>query len=113
MSEFPGTEWTTSPISEESSRRKPISTVAGFGTDAALWTQLAPPAVPLRKLDMDVTHVFTHFRLELEIYVVEIPHGASPPAGCRWVRETDLDREALPSVMRKVLKAVRENDAVR
>jgi A/G-specific adenine glycosylase len=109
MTEFPGTEWTTSPLSEEGLRRKAVSMVADFGTDAALWSQLVPPSVPLRKLDMGVTHVFTHFRLELEIRVAEVPHGAHPPAGCRWVHESDVDHEALPSVMRKVLKAVRGN----
>jgi A/G-specific adenine glycosylase len=113
MSEFPGAEWIPSPRPGEVSLHEPLSKHEDAWADAPLWTQLASPSVPVRKLDMGVTHVFTHFRLELEIYVVEIPHGASPPVGCRWVRETDLDREALPSVMRKVLKAVRDACQVR
>jgi A/G-specific adenine glycosylase len=117
MTEFPGTEWIPSPRPEEGSLHDPVSkhadSWAGTWDDAPLWAQFAPPSVPLRKLDTSVAHIFTHFRLELEVYVAEIARETPPPPGCRWVRETDLDREALPSVMRKVLKVVRENGAVR
>jgi A/G-specific adenine glycosylase len=60
-----------------------------------------------------VAHAFTHFRLELAIRVAEVPGGSPPPPGYRWVQERQLDREALPSVMRKVLNAVRRNAATR
>jgi A/G-specific adenine glycosylase len=62
-----------------------------------------------RKLDGTIEHIFTHFRLQLEVYAVECPRGAIAPADCRWVEDPDLDRQALPSVMRKVLKLVRES----
>ncbi len=50
-----------------------------------------------------VTHVFTHFPLELVVYAAEVGADAVPPPGARWVRCADLAGEALPSLMRKVL----------
>jgi len=51
-----------------------------------------------------VSHTFTHFRLELAVYIGRIEDGAAPaPAGCRWRRPEELAGAALPSVMRKVL----------
>lgn len=89
MTELPGTDWTSSP-----------------GPAAASWAEQAPLAASFRKLDQGVTHVFTHFRLELAIFVAEVPAGTGAPTGCRWVWEGDLGKEALPSVMRKVLRAL-------
>jgi A/G-specific adenine glycosylase len=55
-----------------------------------------------------VEHTFTHFHLELSVYVAEVEINATPmeaaePERCRWVTLRDLHRAALPSVMRKVL----------
>ncbi len=50
-----------------------------------------------------VTHVFTHFPLELVVYTAELPAGARAPAGMRWVPVATLADEALPNVMRKVI----------
>jgi A/G-specific adenine glycosylase len=50
-----------------------------------------------------VTHVFTHFPLELQVYAAEVPASTRAPAGMRWVALADLAGEALPNVMRKVL----------
>jgi A/G-specific adenine glycosylase len=55
-----------------------------------------------------VTHIFTHFRLELMVYRAIVDVEASltlwaAPDRCRWVKRRDLDRAALPSVMRKVI----------
>jgi A/G-specific adenine glycosylase len=55
-----------------------------------------------------VTHTFTHFRLELLVYRAIVPVDAeltfwSAPERCRWVPRRDLDREALPSVMHKLI----------
>ena len=50
-----------------------------------------------------VTHVFTHFPLELVVYAAEVPRGAGAPDGARWVAIDALPGEALPTVMRKVL----------
>ena len=50
-----------------------------------------------------VTHVFTHFPLELTVYTAEVGAKTPAPAGMRWVALADLPAEALPNVMRKVL----------
>ena len=50
-----------------------------------------------------VTHVFTHFPLELVVYTAEVAPRAAPPDGARWVALAELADEALPNVMRKVL----------
>jgi A/G-specific adenine glycosylase len=50
-----------------------------------------------------VTHVFTHFPLELAVYTAELPARARAPEGMRWVPVATLGGEALPNVMRKVI----------
>ena len=56
-----------------------------------------------RRLPGVVTHVFTHFPLELTVYLAGIPADTAAPADARWVARADLAGEALPSLMRKVL----------
>jgi len=56
-----------------------------------------------RALPGRVSHVFTHFALELEVWRADLPATIAAPAGHRWVLPRDFAREALPSVMRKVL----------
>jgi A/G-specific adenine glycosylase len=50
-----------------------------------------------------VRHVFTHFPLELTVFVADVRRTAATPKGARWVKIADLADEALPNVMRKVL----------
>src|SRR5882762_7016213 len=50
-----------------------------------------------------VTHVFTHFPLELAVYTANVPARAGAPEGMRWVPISTLADEALPNVMRKVI----------
>ena len=50
-----------------------------------------------------VTHVFTHFPLELVVYTAKVAAGARAPKGMRWVPVATLAEEALPSVMRKAI----------
>jgi A/G-specific adenine glycosylase len=50
-----------------------------------------------------VTHVFTHFPLELVVYVASVPARTRAPDGMRWVPLATLHDEALPNVMRKVI----------
>ena len=50
-----------------------------------------------------VTHVFTHFPLELVVYTANVPARARAPEGTRWVPMATLPGEALPNVMRKVI----------
>jgi A/G-specific adenine glycosylase len=50
-----------------------------------------------------VTHVFTHFPLELMVYTAKVPARTRAPEGMRWVPVATLDGEALPNVMRKAI----------
>jgi A/G-specific adenine glycosylase len=50
-----------------------------------------------------VSHVFTHFPLELVVYTASAPARTRPPEGMRWVPIATLAGEALPNVMRKVV----------
>lgn len=50
-----------------------------------------------------VTHVFTHFPLELVVYTSSVPARTKAPEGMRWVKIETLKDEALPNVMRKVV----------
>jgi A/G-specific adenine glycosylase len=72
------------------------------------WRDHAPLEADWRKVPGLVGHIFTHFRLELEIYRAEVgreaqPTGAAEPERCRWLKLRELHGAALPSVMRKIL----------
>jgi A/G-specific adenine glycosylase len=86
MSEFPGSEWATD-----------------FDFDCA--QRFAPPVsrAKWRRIPGIVRHAFTHFPLELTVFVARVPRAAKAPKGARWVRLADAPGEALPNVMRKVL----------
>ena len=85
MLEVPSTPWT-----EELPARDVIHGAAPF---AANWVPLAGR----------VSHTFTHFHLELEVYLAALLNAPAAPDGCAWYAPADLPREALPSLMRKVL----------
>ncbi len=51
-----------------------------------------------------VVHVFTHFRVELEVWSAVVPEPRELKAGW-WADPRERDAEALPSVFRKVLAA--------
>jgi A/G-specific adenine glycosylase len=61
------------------------------------------PAIRWRRRPGTVVHVFTHFPLELDVYVARLPARTPPPAGMRFVPISELAGEALPNLMRKVL----------
>jgi A/G-specific adenine glycosylase len=50
-----------------------------------------------------VTHVFTHFPLELVVYTSSVSARTRAPEGMRFVPIATLQDEALPNVMRKVI----------
>jgi len=85
MLEVPSTEWLTNPISR-----------AGARSDA-------PFPAEWRRVGGAVTHTFTHFQLELEVYRALNVASETLPQGCAWYPRAVLQEEALPSVMRKVL----------
>jgi len=63
----------------------------------------APLAADWRRLPGVVTHVFSHFALDLAVLAAVVPQATPAPAGARWVARRDLDGEAVPSVFRKVV----------
>ncbi len=69
----------------------------------------APMIADYRRLTTRVAHVFTHFSLSLDIFVADVAQETKAPVGCRWVKDADLDAEALPSLMRKIVAAVRSS----
>jgi len=90
MTEIPGTSWKTH-------------------FDATLAASQTPIEASYRKLDKSVSHAFTHFALRLEIYVAEVANSRRAPTGYRFVPDRGLDEEAFPSVMRKIIEAVRDD----
>jgi A/G-specific adenine glycosylase len=77
-------------------------------TPGSMW--VAAPSAPKFPQTGDwrhrgqIVHVFTHFRLELEVWAL----AAENPAGFAegwWADPRELDAEALPTVFRKVLAA--------
>ncbi len=68
----------------------------------------APLAAAWRKLPGKVEHTFTHFQLELIVWLAEnVIDGALRDDGdYRWTKRQDLAGEALPTVMRKVVSHV-------
>ena len=64
-----------------------------------------------------VTHVFTHFLLELTVFSADVPIAGSETiieahGDYRWVHRSDLDEHALPSVMHKVVSHAWKADQV-
>ncbi len=80
MTEVPGSEWATM-IAE---MRPPIK---------AKWT----------KRPGSVEHTFTHFHLELIVWVARDVGLRLPDESYRWVAAADVGMQALPTVMRKVI----------
>jgi A/G-specific adenine glycosylase len=70
-------------------------------------------AIKWRRVPGVVTHVFTHFPLELIVHAAGVPRGSAAPAGTRWVPVAELPGEALPNVMRKVLAHALGDDVKR
>ena len=85
MSEVPGTEWRADYVA--------TATEAPF---AANWRSVGT-----------VVHVFTHFRLELNVFCAEGDGMAKVPPGWWWSEPASLAGEALPSVMKKAIEVAR------
>lgn len=83
MSEVPSTPWETSGSAHPAADAPLVAT----------WTAI----------NATVTHVFSHFALELQLWRANLPADTPAPAGHRWVLPGGFDAEAFPSVMRKVL----------
>ncbi len=85
MTEIPSTDWREG------------------GVDEAEAVTAAPHAAEWRVLDGAVRHTFTHFHLELEIWAARLP-GSPQIEGAYWCRLDDLGAQALPTVMKKIVK---------
>ncbi|HET9717250.1 MAG TPA: A/G-specific adenine glycosylase [Pseudolabrys sp.] len=86
MTEVPGSEWSHD-----------------FNVAGALRSAPSLAGADWRPVPGVVRHVFTHFPLELAVFVSRVPRASRPPGGSRWVKIAALAGEALPNVMRKVL----------
>ncbi len=62
----------------------------------------APMKARWRPLPGAVRHVFTHFSLELCVFAAEIAKPPSIGENCRWANACGMDKEGLPTLMRKV-----------
>ena len=87
MTEVPGSDWRAAPDDEDALKQAP---------------RLGGVTRWHRKLGV-VTHVFTHFPLELVVYTAHVPARTRAPKDMRWVPIATLAGEALPNVMRKVI----------
>lgn len=97
-------------------RRRPESGLLGGMMEfpSTPWSETAPDDAAVRdhapldgdwaRLDGEVVHVFTHFRLVLTVMTAK----ADPPSGAntQWCRPEDFSTLALPTVMKKVARHV-------
>ncbi len=65
------------------------------------WLAFAPCPADWRALPETVAHVFTHFALDAAILVASATAAGPVAADCRWAARRDLDKEGLPTLMRK------------
>jgi A/G-specific adenine glycosylase len=87
MTEVPGSDWRAAQDDEAALEQAPrLSGVARWH----------------RKVGV-VSHVFTHFPLELVVYTAHAPARTRAPKGMRWVPISTLEGEALPNLMRKAI----------
>lgn len=63
----------------------------------------APIDARWKRLPGIVRHGFTHFPLELTVFVARVGLSTAAPAGMRFTPRRDLDAEPLPGLMLKVL----------
>ena len=109
--------WLTRPDGAVLLRRRPENGLLGGMMEVpstpwrgAAWNAEAarghvPCAADWRALPGRVTHGFTHFRLELEVWAATLngADGDGEAVG-RWILPGDLAAAALPTVMRKVAR---------
>src|SRR5205807_1276480 len=87
MTEVPGSDWLAGQEDKAAVKQAPLlKDVTGWHRRAGV-----------------VTHVFTHFPLELVVYTASVAARTRAPEGMRWVPIATLRDEALPNVMRKVI----------
>jgi A/G-specific adenine glycosylase len=99
-------------------RRRPETGLLAQMTEVptSAWTaDRAEPAFPFAaawRAHGQVVHVFTHFRLELDVWTALAADPATLANGW-WTSPAELDAEALPTLFRKVLAAADIEPAAR
>jgi A/G-specific adenine glycosylase len=87
MTEVPGSDWLAGQDDKVALKQAPaLKGVARWHRKAGV-----------------VSHVFTHFPLELVVYTAKVAARTRAPEGMRWVPVATLAGEALPNVMRKAI----------
>lgn len=94
MSEVPNTDWTPEPQQEMDPALAPVK-----GPFKATFK------APWHQAQDRVRHVFTHFELELVVFAARISAHQKPPPAMRFVPLSEVENEALPTVMKKVVEA--------
>ncbi len=103
MTEIPTTDWSHDFVHAEGLSQAPVlSHRRNTKKQSAMW----------RRVPGLVTHVFTHFPLELAVYATRVAARTPAPEGMRWVPLAALDGEALPNLMRKVVTLARAERAI-
>lgn len=88
MTELPGTPWRSDDWS------------------LAEAMEHAPARGKWQPVDGEVRHTFTHFHLVLDVMHARVKRF-NPPQGAWWARAADIESEALPTVMNKVVRLAR------
>ncbi|HMB48307.1 MAG TPA: A/G-specific adenine glycosylase [Afifellaceae bacterium] len=92
-------------------RRPPKGLLGGMvevpgGEWAEVGPETAPPfSAPWRPLPQPVEHVFTHFRLLVNVHTAECTQETPAPEGCWWAPADDLPEIGLPGLMVKLVEA--------
>ena len=87
MTEIPSTPWTDRPWTAAAARRE------------------APVRARWERVPGVVTHGFTHFRIEFRLLRARLPRRPEGlDAGTFWCPFPELDRQALPTLMRKLAR---------
>lgn len=87
------TEVPTTPWSHDFDHERALDHAPRLGARLLRW----------RRLPCAVTHVFTHFPLELAVHVARAPARTRAPQGMRFLPLAEIADAAFSSVMRKVL----------
>jgi A/G-specific adenine glycosylase len=86
MTEVPGSDWKAAQDDKKALAQAPALAGVRWHRKAGI-----------------VSHVFTHFPLELVVHTARVAARTRAPDGMRWVAIATLQDEALPNLMRKVI----------
>src|SRR5262249_9744235 len=102
MTEVPTTAWSIDFAVADAVAAAPTfppAPAAGKRHAASKASPHVASKVSWRRVPGVVTHVFTHFPLQLIVLRADLPRSAVAPAGMRWIDREAIAGAALPSVM--------------